>query len=129
MKTLPACPFWPLHTLITSGHWTQAGAELFSNPEKPDELHLHFYCTTQKARTLWSGVKHLIPSNTVSVSFINPWTVMFWIPKNEMRVVKNDDCNGDEFEWLPEHFDTRPSFETPEAASEYIRSQYPHLQP
>lgn len=70
------------------------------------------------------------------------FTVMFWIPKNELRAVPiNEPASDDpyvqawnrqtakELVFLDEHKDNPPSFETAEEASLFIQTRYPHLAP
>jgi hypothetical protein len=64
-----------------------------------------------------------------------PFTVMLWIPKGELRVVDatqswRSETHKQEFKFLPEHSGRhKPWFKTAEEAWQFIREEYPHLQP
>lgn len=68
-EVLQECPEWPLSNCISQGHWTQADAETFENPETGVVEHLHFYKSQEDARKIWDSIKSLIPETIKSVSF------------------------------------------------------------
>ncbi len=62
------------------------------------------------------------------------FTVMYWIPKSELRAINlqgnwRSPTHEREFKFLPEHSLDPPMFQTAEEAWTYIREKYPHLQP
>jgi hypothetical protein len=52
---LETCPDWPLVGVISKGNWTNSIAEFFAESENSAPSHIHFYCTKEHARSLWSG--------------------------------------------------------------------------
>lgn len=68
------------------------------------------------------------------------WTILFWKPKQELRVVATSLLTDGgqtprersllrEMELLPEHVARPPQFATVEESWQFIRQHYPHLQP
>lgn len=60
------------------------------------------------------------------------YTIMLNVTKRELRVVYlGEDAIGgfESLRHLPEHKDNPPKFATADEGWEFIREQYPHLQP
>ncbi len=60
------------------------------------------------------------------------YTIMFWIPKDELRAIRVDNDRppyNPDFRFLPEHRIKPPIFTTSEEAFAYIAEYYPHMHP
>lgn len=53
-KFVQLCPNWPLHGVVSKGHWTNGIAEFFGKTEDGPTTHVHWYCSPAKAEKVFT---------------------------------------------------------------------------